>query len=88
MKRRNIDEVLEEMYTDEKSTLLNLFCFNLISADVLIDKEACKTRLEKLTKFEAFLSRQEDSEKKDYYQKVARDGRKIIERELKKFQGV
>lgn len=87
-KKRDIDEVLEEMYTDEKSTLLNLFCFNLISADVLIDKEACETRMEKLTKFEAFLNRQKDSEKKSYYQKFARDGRQIIERELEKFQGV
>lgn len=85
MKKRNIDEVLAEMYADEKGTLLNLFCFNLISSDVLIDKEACETRLEKLAKYEAFLDRQEDSEKKTYYQKIARDGRQIIERELERF---
>lgn len=87
-KRRDINEVLAEMYADEKGTLLNLFCFNLISADVLIDKEACENRLEKLAKFEAFLEQQEDSEKKTYYQKSARDGRQIIERELESYSNV
>lgn len=85
-KMRDINEVLAEMYADEKGTLLNLFCFNLISADVLINKEACESRLEKLTKFEKFLECQEDSEKKSYYQKILSDGRQIIERELGKFQ--
>lgn len=85
MKKRDINEVLTEMYADEKGTLLNLFCFNLISADVLIDKAACETRLEKLAKFEAFLDQQEDTEKKSYYQKFVRDGRQIIEKELEGF---
>lgn len=84
-KKRDINEVLAEMYADEKGTLLNLFFFNLISSDVLIDKEACVTRLEKLAKFEAFLDQQEVSKKKSYYQKIAGDGRQIIERELEKF---
>lgn len=55
MKKRELKELLAEMYADEKGTMLNLFCFNLISADALTDKEACETRLEKLKKFEAFL---------------------------------
>lgn len=85
MKKRDLKGLLEEMYADEKGTLLSLFCANLISADALTDKEACETRLEKLKQFEAFLEEQEDSEKKSYYQKFIRDGREIIEKDLKGF---
>ena len=85
MKKRESKELLAEMYADEKGTMLNLFCFNLISADVLTDKEACETRLEKFKEFEAFLEEQEASEKKSYYQKFIRDGREIIESDLKGF---
>ena len=86
MKKRELQEVLAEMYADEKGTLLNLFCFHLISADVLMDAEACRTNLKKLEKFETFLEQQEDSEKKTYYQKFAKDGREIIEREATKYE--
>lgn len=85
MKKRESKELLAEMYADEKGTMLNLFCFNLISADVLTDKEACESRLEKLKKFEAFLEEQEESEKKAYYQKFVKDARQIIERDMKGF---
>ena len=85
MKKRELKELLAEMYADKQGTILKLFCFNLISADALTDKEACETRLEKLKQLEAFLEEQEYSEKKAYYQKFAKNAREIIENDLKRF---
>ena len=82
MKKRELKELLAEMYADKQGTILKLFCFNLISADALTDKEACETRLEKLKQLEAFLEEQEYSEKKAYYQKFAKNGNSLYHQEI------
>ena len=85
--KRNLTEILNEMYHDKSSALLNLFCASLISADTLIDRESCLKHQAKLSQFERFLEKQEETEKKAYYISFCKNAHEIIKRELKQYSG-
>lgn len=85
MKKRSLEEVLSEMYNNKSSALLNLFCASLISAETLIDKDACIKYKEKLIEFECFLEKQEETDKKAYYVDFCKSAHEIIDGEFKNY---
>jgi len=82
MNSNRIFELFYEIYNSEDEMLLNMFCSSLISADSLVDREACIKAKKLLTTFESFLERQECTDKKERFREFCKSAYEIIEREL------
>lgn len=77
---RKCKDIIEELH---EANLLNFILASLISADTLINEESCEKSMKEMKKYiSAIDDTNIESEKKDKYKKLMKEGLEIIRRDL------